>query len=67
MDARSQNYCWRGKEMSIMYSECVFVALVTQHAKSTRHIAICGLSGSKKIMRTRLGATDKRIVVQNLK
>jgi hypothetical protein len=30
--------------MSITYSECVLVALVTQHATLMRHVVICGLS-----------------------
>ena len=30
------------KTVSIIYSECVFVALVTQHAMHMRHIIICG-------------------------
>jgi hypothetical protein len=37
---------FRGKAISITYSECVFVALVIQHAKRMCHSAICGLSGS---------------------
>jgi hypothetical protein len=32
--------------MSITYCECVFVALVIQHAMRMRQNAICGLSGS---------------------
>jgi hypothetical protein len=41
--ARSRNHCCRGKAISITYSECVFVALVIQHAKGT-HRAIGLLS-----------------------
>jgi len=35
---------WKSKK-SITYSECVFVALVMQHAMSLCHITICGMSG----------------------
>jgi hypothetical protein len=36
------------KSVSIMYTKCVFVALVIQHAKhmGRYYIVICGLSGS---------------------
>jgi hypothetical protein len=36
-EARSPNQCCWGKAISIKYSECVFVALVIQHAKCMRH------------------------------
>ena len=40
-EARSQNHCCHGKAISITYSECVFVALVIQHAMHMHHIVIC--------------------------
>jgi len=43
---RSCNHFWHGRIISIKYSECVFVALVIQHAIRMRHIFIFGLSGS---------------------
>ena len=45
-EARWWNHCCSGKEISITYSEWVFVALVIQHAKHMRHIVICVLSCS---------------------
>jgi len=47
-EARSCNHCCCGKAISIMYSECVFVAFSVQHAMRTRHIAVCGLPHSTK-------------------
>ena len=44
--ARSRYHSYRGKEISITYSECAFVALVIQYAKCIGHIAICGLPRS---------------------
>ena len=44
-DVRSRNHCCRGKAISVIYSECVSVALVIKRAKRMRHIVICGLFG----------------------
>jgi len=35
-----RNHCCRGKAISITYSECVFVALVTQHEKRMRSVML---------------------------
>ena len=43
--ARSRNLRYYVKAISVTYYECVSVALVIHHAKPTRHIVICGLSG----------------------
>jgi hypothetical protein len=36
IEARSRNHCYRGKAISITYSECVSVAQVIQHAVRMR-------------------------------
>jgi hypothetical protein len=36
IEDRSCNLCYSGKAISITYSECVFVALVIQHARGAR-------------------------------
>jgi len=36
IEARSRNHCYRGKAISVTCSECVFVALVMQHAMRMR-------------------------------
>jgi hypothetical protein len=40
METRSRNLCFRGKSISIKYSDSVFVALVTQHVKRVRRIEL---------------------------
>ena len=45
-EARSCVHCCSRKSICITYSECVFVALVIQHAMCMRHIVMCGLPGS---------------------
>jgi len=41
---RSRNHCSCEKAIHITYSECVFVALNTQHIRQMHDIATCGLS-----------------------
>ena len=36
----SRNHCCSGKTITIIHSECLFVALVTQHAKRMSHIIL---------------------------
>jgi hypothetical protein len=43
IEARSCNHCC--SEISIIYPECVFVALVIQYGKLVCHIVVCVLSG----------------------
>jgi hypothetical protein len=44
LKARSRNRCCRRKAIRITYSECVFVALVIQHAKRTRRIILSSVA-----------------------
>jgi hypothetical protein len=46
IEARSRNHCCSGKAISITHSECVSVALGTQHEMRMRYIVIYGLSAS---------------------
>jgi hypothetical protein len=43
---RLHNQFCRAKTLTITYSECGSLALVTQHEKRMNHIVVCGLSGS---------------------
>jgi hypothetical protein len=43
IEARSRNHCYRGRAISIAYSVCVFVDLVSQHAMRMRHVVMFGL------------------------
>ena len=42
----SSNRCYSRKTISIIYSKCVSLALVIQHAMLMRHTVICDLPGS---------------------
>jgi hypothetical protein len=44
IEARSRNHFCRGKAVTITYSECVSVALVTQHAKRMRRIILSSVA-----------------------
>jgi hypothetical protein len=43
--ARSREHCCRGKEISITYSQFMFLALVIENAKRMSRIASCVQSG----------------------
>jgi hypothetical protein len=45
-EARSRNHCCRGKDISITYSECVFAALVIQHAMRMRRVILLSVACS---------------------
>jgi hypothetical protein len=44
MEARSRNYCCREKAINIIYSGCVSVALVIQHAKRMHRIILSSVA-----------------------
>ena len=44
-EARSCNYCCRGKPICITYSEYLSVALVIQHAKRVRCVILSSVAG----------------------
>jgi hypothetical protein len=44
IEARSRNHSCRGKAISIIYSECVSVALVTQHVMRMRRIILSSMA-----------------------
>jgi hypothetical protein len=44
IEVRLRNHYLRGKAIIITYSECVFVALVMQHAKLTRIIILSSVA-----------------------
>jgi hypothetical protein len=44
-EAPSSIHCCSGKVLSITHFECVFVALVIQHAMRMRRFVICSLPG----------------------
>jgi hypothetical protein len=44
IEARSRNHCFRGKAVSITYSECMSVALVIQHVKRMRRIILSSVA-----------------------
>ena len=46
MQVRSRSHYCSGKAINITYSECVLVALGTQHEMRVRHTVICGLPAS---------------------
>jgi len=41
IEPRSCNHDWRGKAISIIYSECVYVALIIQQAMRIRIVLSC--------------------------
>jgi hypothetical protein len=44
IEERWRNHCCRGKAITITHSECVSVALVTQHAKRMRRIILSSVA-----------------------
>jgi hypothetical protein len=44
IETRSCNHCYRGKAVSISYSECVYVALVIEYAKRMRRVIMSSVA-----------------------
>jgi hypothetical protein len=61
-ETRSCNYCCSGKEISITYSDCVFVASGIQHAMRMRLIVICRLPGSTTFFHNISWILEKKIM-----
>ena len=60
IEALSRIHCSRGQELNIIYSECMSVALVIQHAKRVRSV-----SGSTAFFRiVSNGAKDWNILTE---
>jgi hypothetical protein len=51
-EARARNHCCHRKTISITHSECVSVAVVTQHVMRMYHIFVCGFFGPAVFFRT---------------
>ena len=50
IEASYRSHCCRGKAVRITFSECVFVVLVTQHAKRMRGIILSSVVCPARIM-----------------
>jgi len=44
VEARSRNHCCHTKARSILYSECVSIALVIKHAKRIYHVMLSSVA-----------------------
>ena len=68
-EARSCHHCCSGKAIIITYSECVFVALGTQHEMRMPHIVVSGLAGFtlfSTLAQTRHDLRKKNLLITKL-